>query len=313
MSVYYPVHLDLRGRRVVVVGGGTVAQHKVRELIKAGAVITVITPDTAPGLDDLKDEGSVEVLWRGYRGGDLAGAFLAIAATDDRDVNHAVFREAESLRIPVNAVDDVPHCTFIAPAVHRQGDLTITVSTSGRAPAFASRLRDRIASWIGPEYDALLTLLATLREGIAAREPDIAGKARTWYWVVDSDVLDLVRRGDRAGAERLARELVAGGRVAKVYLVGAGPGDPGLLTIRGRDVLGLAEVVVYDRLVHPALLDRSPARAERVFVYPYLTLSYHRGSYRQRVTHFTEELKFLSESDKDWVMGREILERLNWS
>ena len=163
MSAYYPVYLDLRGRRVVVVGGGTVAQHKIRELLRSGAAVTVITPESPAGLDDLADEGSVEILWRRYRPGDLEGAFLAIAATDDRTVNHDVWVEAESRRIPVNAVDDLPNCTFIAPAVHRQGDLTVTVSTSGHAPALAARLRDRIASWIGPEYDALVALLGTLR------------------------------------------------------------------------------------------------------------------------------------------------------
>ena len=267
MSAYYPVYLDLRGRRVVVVGGGTVAQHKIRELLKAGAAVTAITPDSADDLEGLGEDGHLEILWRRYREGDLEGAFLAIAATDDRAVNHAVWLEAEARHIPVNAVDDLPNCSFIAPAVHRQGDLTITVSTSGHAPALASRLRDRIASWIGPEYDTLVTLLGSLRAEIAAREPDFKTRSRLWYRIVDSDVLDLVRRGDRAGAEALARRVIDDEEPrGKVYLVGAGPGDPGLVTVRGRDVLGRADVVVYDRLVHPALLDLVPARAERVFV-----------------------------------------------
>src|SRR5689334_15602865 len=107
MSAYYPINLDLRGRRAVVVGGGTVAQHKIRELVKAGALITVITPQGAPGLDDLAELDGVEILWREYRTGDLRHAVLVIAATNDRAVNHEVFVEAESLGIPVNSVDDV--------------------------------------------------------------------------------------------------------------------------------------------------------------------------------------------------------------
>lgn len=267
MGAYYPIYLDLRQRRCVVVGGGSVAQHKIRELFSAGALVTVVTPDSAPGLDDLVEQGSVEILWRGYRPGDLKGAFLAIAATSDREVNHQVWLEAESHRIPVNAVDDLPNCSFIAPAVHRQGDLTVTVSTSGHAPALAARLRDRIASWIGPEYEGLVALLGSLRAEIAAREPDFQARTRLWYRMVDSDVLDLVRRGDQEAADELVQTVLDGRTPAgKVYLVGAGPGDPGLITVRGRDVLGMADVVVYDRLVHPALLDLIPARAERVFV-----------------------------------------------
>jgi uroporphyrin-III C-methyltransferase/precorrin-2 dehydrogenase/sirohydrochlorin ferrochelatase len=273
MSVYYPINLDLRGRRVVVVGGGTVAQHKIRELVRATARVTVITPEASPGLDQLADEGGVEILWRPYRRGDLQLASLAIAATSDRAVNHEVFVEAQARGIPVNAVDDLPNCTFIAPAIHRQGDLTITVSTSGHAPAFAARLRDRIASWIGPEYGGLVALLGRLRAHIALHEPDFPARRKLWYDVVDADVLDHLRRGDEAAAESLARDVIAGAAGAagaalrgKVYLVGAGPGDPGLITVRGREALGRADVVVYDRLVPPSLLELAPAQAERVFV-----------------------------------------------
>src|SRR5260370_32861497 len=148
MTVFYPFFLDLRGRRCVVVGGGNVARAKIRELLHAGAAVTAICPDPSFDLEELATLGRLEILWREYRTGDLEDAFLAIAATDDRETNAEIWAEAEHRGIPINAVDDLPHCSFIAPAVHRQGDVTVAVSTGGKAPALAVRLRDRIAALV---------------------------------------------------------------------------------------------------------------------------------------------------------------------
>ena len=270
MTAFYPVYLDLRGRRCVVIGGGTVAQHKVHGLLEAGARVTVISPEVSTALEELGEEGRLEILWRGYRAGDLADAFLAIGATDDRDVNQAAWTEAETRGVPFNAVDDLPRCSFIAPAIHRQGDITVTVSTGGKAPALAVRLRDRIAALVTPEYGRLADLLGGLRGEIAGRIRDFKARTRAWYRIVDSDAVEYVRRGDEGGAVDRVRALLdestrpAG--VGRVYLVGAGPGDPRLITVRGREVLSLADVVVYDRLVSPLLLEYAPRRAERIFV-----------------------------------------------
>ncbi len=267
MSTYYPIYLDLRGRHVVVIGGGAVAQQKIRGLVDAGAKVTVISPEVTPGLEDLAVEGKVEILWREYRHGDLMGAFLAFAATDDRSANADVWAEAEERGIPVNAVDDLPHCNFIAPAVHRQGDVTVTVSTSGHAPTLAVRLRDRIASWLGPEYGKLAETLGGLRSEVAALVPDFKTRTRLWYRIIDSGVIELARRNDIEGIRAKVRDVVDGRRgPGKVYLVGAGPGNPDLITVRGRDLLALADVVVYDRLVHPDLLNYVRSSAERIFV-----------------------------------------------
>ncbi len=274
---FYPAFLDLRGRRAVVVGGGAVAEQKVAGLVEAGARVTVISPALTWKLEDLAAQGTIVLRRRGYRRGDLAGAFLAIAAADDRRVNRTVWREAEARGVLLNAVDDLPHCSFIAPAVHREGAITVAVSTAGKSPAFAVRLRERIARLVGPEHAAFVELLGELRATVADRVPDARARTRLWYAIVDSAALDDVRRGDLAGARRriarLIEEAAAGAaRPAAsrprgiVYLVGAGPGHPGLITVRGLELVRAADAVVYDRLVHPRLVEEAPAWAERIFV-----------------------------------------------
>lgn len=272
MSPFYPVFLDLRGRRAVVIGGGAVAEQKVRGLVAAGAHVTVVSPDVTPALGALVRRNAIEHRRRPYRRGDLKGAWLALAATDDRGTNGAVWAEAEQLGVPLNAVDDLEHCSFIAPAVHREGDITVAVSTGGKSPALAVRLRQRIARLVGRAEARLCELLGELRPELAERVPDARARTALWYAIVDSDVIDFVRRGDVEGARRRIDELVGPhplspspcGRGETVYLVGAGPGDPGLITARGLELLRAADVVVYDRLVSPALLAQAPAEAERI-------------------------------------------------
>lgn len=253
MTAFYPVFLDVRGRRAVVIGGGAVAEQKVLGLLDASARVIVVSPETTPRLDELAGAGAIELLRRSYRAGDLAGAWLAIAATDDRAVNAAVWAEAEQRGVPLNAVDDLDHCSFIAPAIHRAGDITVAVSTAGKSPALAVRLRERIARLVDRAEARLCELLGELRPELAARVPDARARTALWYRIVDSDVIDFVRRDDVNGARRRVEELVrepGGSReTGVVYLVGAGPGDPGLITVQGLEVLRSAEVVVYDRLV----------------------------------------------------------------
>src|SRR5437762_2146162 len=269
---FYPAFLDLRGRRAVVVGGGVIAEQKVVRLLDAGARVTVISPTVSRRLDDLESAGTVTIGRRPYRPGDLAGACLAIAATDDRAVNRAVWAEAEARGVLLNAVDDLPHCSFIAPAIHRQGDVAVAISTAGKSPALAVRLRERIGRLIGPEYATLLELLGELRAELTRRVPDARIRTRLWYRIVDSDALEWVRRGAIAGARARIGRLVEAAEEPEtrgagiVHIVGAGPGEPGLITRRGLERLRAAEVVVYDRLVHPDLLEEAPPWAERIFV-----------------------------------------------
>ncbi|AHG88640.1 uroporphyrin-III C-methyltransferase [Gemmatirosa kalamazoonensis] len=283
---YYPVMLDLTGRLAVVVGGGAVAAQKARELAEAGARVRVVAPEVGPAMAELS--GVVTLERRAYREGDLAGAAIAVAATDDRAVNHAVWEEAEAAHVLLNAVDDVAHCHFIAPSVHREGDITVTVSTAGHCPTLAVRLRERIARVVRREHGEFARLAGALRTDIARRVPDFAARRALWYRIVDSDAIDAVRRGETDEAlliiERLVREAERGAwsvergapfaatlhaprsTLGVVHLVGAGPGDAELITMRGLRLLRSADVVVYDQLVGAELLTYARPDARLVCV-----------------------------------------------
>lgn len=205
---YYPAFLDVRGRPCVVIGGGPIAEQKVRGLLDAGAAVTVVTESATPPLERLVSARRIVFHRRPYRRGDLAGAFLAIAVDAQGDARVAIWREAEDERVLLNSVDDAAHCHFIAPAVHRRGDLVVAISTAGKSPALAVRLRDRIAAGIGPEYEALLDLLGELRPAIASHEPDVARRTALWYRLIDLDLAEDVRRGGVEAARRRVRAIL---------------------------------------------------------------------------------------------------------
>ncbi|GBE21926.1 MAG TPA: bifunctional precorrin-2 dehydrogenase/sirohydrochlorin ferrochelatase [Actinobacteria bacterium] len=205
---HYPLLLRLEGRSCVVVGGGKVAEGKVEGLVAAGGDVTVVSPELTERLLAWFEEGRIDWNPRPYQKGDLAGRFLAIAATEQRDVNEKVWQEAQEHSILLNAPDDPPHCNFILPAVHRQGDLVVAVSSGGRAPAFSVWLRDRIAQGIGPEYGAYLDLLGELRPQVADRFTDPTERRRAWQRLIDGETFEHVRRGDTGAAHRTALESI---------------------------------------------------------------------------------------------------------
>jgi precorrin-2 dehydrogenase/sirohydrochlorin ferrochelatase len=205
---YYPVFFNLQGRRCVVVGGGRVAEGKVEGLLESGAGVVIISPELTPELCRLAGEGQIVHLARHYQSGDLEGAFLVISATDDRAVNAQVWEESAARNIPVNVVDDTPHCNFIAPSIVRRGDLTIAISTSGKAPALAVRLREALERVVGQEHARFLELAGTLREPLAERYPEFETRKALWYQLVDSNVLELLRVGDETGARRRIAEIM---------------------------------------------------------------------------------------------------------
>ncbi|MFQ6014559.1 MAG: bifunctional precorrin-2 dehydrogenase/sirohydrochlorin ferrochelatase [Anaerolineae bacterium] len=206
---YYPVFLNLKDQRCVVVGGGVVAERKVLSLLEGDSQVTVISPELTPALQRLTAEGRIRHLPRRYRSGDLAGAALVIAATDQPQVNHQVWQEASQRGLLVNVVDDSVHCNFIVPAVVRQGDLTIAISTGGKSPALAHRLRERLEQTFGPEYARFLDLLGGLRERVMAAYPDDEERRAVWYRLVDSDLLELIRRREEGAVQELVEGLLA--------------------------------------------------------------------------------------------------------
>ena len=208
MTDYYPVSLQLQYRPCVVVGGGKIAEGKVDGLLAAGARVSVISPTLTAALHVHQDARRITWVRRQFRPGDLQGAFLVICATIRPGVNARVWDEACAHNQLVNVVDDTPRCNFIAPSILRQGDLTVAISTSGKAPALAVRLRERLQGQLGPHYAGFLDLAGKLRGPLARHVPDFAARKQLWYSLVDSDVLDLLERGDEAAAVQRISELV---------------------------------------------------------------------------------------------------------
>ena len=204
----FPIVLTgLADRRCVVVGGGAVAARKAAALVEAGAHPVVVSPQFAPELAEMASAGQVELLERRYRQGDLAGAALVIAATDDRAVNAAVFGEAQSRGIPVNVVDHPELCTFILPAVVRRGELLIAVSTGGGSPALARHLREVLEAAVDPAYGELLALLAGLRPRVRREVPPASQRA-VWDRLLDGELLSCLRFNGVEAARRLAEQIV---------------------------------------------------------------------------------------------------------
>ena len=205
---YFPVFLDLKNRKCVVVGGGRVAERKIQNLRKAGAAVTVVSPRLTPALERLKETKGIDHRRRAYKTGDLKAAFLAVAATDHRPTNEKVFREASARRIPVNAVDDPVHCTFIVPAVISRGDILIAISTGGRSPALAKALRKKLEREVGGEYSSLLKLIGAVRKSILPLGWGPMKNQKIYRRLLQEDVLDLLRRGNHKALGRLLREII---------------------------------------------------------------------------------------------------------
>jgi len=205
---YYPVYLDLRGRRTVVLGGGALAEEKARGLLAAGARVTLVAPEATDGLARLAAAGTLAWRRRRYRPGALAGACLAIAAGLAAADAETASLEALRRGIFLNSVDDVPNSSFIAAAVVRRGDLTVAISTGGKAPALAVRLRERLERELGAEHARFLELAGAVRAPLAAHHPDFARRRELWYRLVDSDVLDLLRQGDEEAARCRFAEIL---------------------------------------------------------------------------------------------------------
>lgn len=204
----YPITLiGLKSARCVVVGGGEVAVRKVAALREAGVCPVVISSELCESLQDQAERGEIDTIQRAYQSGDLAGARLVIAATDDPATNEAVWREAQAAGCLVNVVDDPAHCDFHVPATMRRGPLTISVSTDGRSPALAARIRAQLDGLFGPEYASLLDVLGELREWISCRCPS-ERRRDLWYELVDSDLLELLREGKEQQARERAVAIV---------------------------------------------------------------------------------------------------------
>ena len=203
----YPIFLNnLSGRRCVVFGGNHEAERKVQDLLACDATVEVISASVTPGLATAAEANQIRWTPRSYQPGDLRDAFLTIVSVTDPAATRPIYEEAEREKVLINAMDDVPHCTFVAGSVIRRDPLVISISTSGAAPALSVRLRERLEQEIGPEYETFAALLGSLREPMATRYPDFDERRSRWYRLVDSDLLDVLRdQGTAAARERIAQ------------------------------------------------------------------------------------------------------------
>ena len=200
LPAYYPVFLNISGRECVVVGGGQVAFRKVKVLLEHGAVVEVVSPNVCPELNQLAQSGQIRVLQRSYRVGDLQDVVIAIAATDDSNTNLEVVKEARRKAILVNVVDDAENSDFIAPSYMRRGDVTIAVSTGGRSPALARKIRTRLEKDFGDEYASLAVLLDEVRAEV--KRQGIKVNSDAWQETLDLGLLsDLVAKGNSEEAK----------------------------------------------------------------------------------------------------------------
>ena len=254
MTRYYPVSLALEGRSCVVLGGGPLAAEKMQGLLRAGARVTVIAAEAEAEIRRASVDGRIALVERDYISGDLQGAWLVIDASGRDDINAASRREAEDRRVLLNVVDRAQLCDWIAPAIVQRGPLQVAVSTSGESPFLASALRRRLEQDLGEEWEPFVRLVGALRRRLREQDTPMKRQEAVYAELLRSDVRRLLRDGEDARALALAEEILCTPRQGRVWLVGAGPGGPDLLTLAAREALAHADVVLHDALVEPSVL-----------------------------------------------------------
>jgi len=268
---HLPLFFDIRQRPCLVVGGGEVAARKVEALLRAGARVRVVSPQLCPQLSAHYAAGEIEHAALLFDAAQLDQCVLAVAATNDEHINKQVSVLARQRNIPVNVVDRPELCSFIFPSIIDRSPVTVAVSTAGAAPVLARLLRARLETLIPASYGRLAELAARFRPAVKQRLPKAIERRRFWEDILQGPIAEMVYAGrDEAAARALQAALDKADTAAlhrgEVYLVGAGPGDPDLLSFRALRLMQQCDVVLYDRLVQPAILDLVRREAERVYV-----------------------------------------------
>jgi len=263
---YLPAFHNVRGKLCLVVGGGEVATRKTGVLLEAGATVRVVAPEIEP---DLARQPGVEPIVERFESQHLEGAVMVIAATNDREVNRQVSELAQSRKLPVNVVDDPELCSFIMPAILDRSPLMVAFSSGGGSPVLTRMMRGKLETVIPQNYSRLAAFAVRFRELVKERVTNPPKRRIFWENALDGMVAEKVLAGDEASAETLLKQMLESEDNilrGEVYLVGAGPGDPDLLTFRALRLMQQADVVVYDNLVSKTIVDMTRRDAQRIFV-----------------------------------------------
>lgn len=268
---YFPLFIDTQHSDVLIVGGGEVAARKLELLLKSEATITLVSPWCCETVERLALANDITLIRRVFNDNDIADKQLIFVATDDPEVNQHVHDLAVAKGILVNVVDNTPLCKFITPSIVDRSPIVIAMSSGGVAPVLLRYLRQKLESIIPQNIAALGAFSERMREWVKARTRSVTERRYLWEDVFDGDIAEDIVQGREANAERKLTALVGQYQqqnriTGQVYLVGAGPGDPDLLTFRALRLMQKADVVIYDRLVSPQILELVRRDAEKIYV-----------------------------------------------
>lgn len=268
---YLPIFVQIKQRPCLVVGGGSIAARKVALLRKAHGDVTVVSPELCSELNDLVTAGKIQHKSKTFSVEDMDDCVIVIAATDQRDVNEQVSALANEKKLPVNVVDNPDLCSFIMPSIIDRSPVQIAISTGGASPVLARLIRTKLEGMIPSAYGRLGALVEGFRDKVKANFPNVESRRSFWESILEGSVAELVFSGHEEDARSLLDKTIDEKSAqpelpGEVFLVGAGPGDPDLLTFRALRLMQQADVVVYDRLVSPAIMEMVRRDAEIVYV-----------------------------------------------
>jgi len=268
---YLPLFVDLKARHCLVVGGGEIAARKASILLKAQASVTIVAPHISASTQKLVDDKKVIWLEASFEAEQLDNKFLVIAATDNDVVNKEVYQHAKQQNVLVNVADNTELCDFILPSILDRSPLVVAITSGGKSPILARQLRARLETLIPPTYSDLARLIGRYRDVVKAKLPTLAMRRKFWDATLQGKVSDHVLAGRQQQGEQLLKTLLEESNTdelqqGEVYLVGAGPGDPELLTFKALRLMQQADVVFYDRLVSKEILELVRREAEQIYV-----------------------------------------------
>lgn len=269
-----PLFAKLRNRPCLVVGAGTVASRRVEQLLSAGAAVTVVAPAAGPLVEEWASDGRIDYRPERFTPELLADHWLVVAATNDPAVNQAVAAAAEAARMFCNVVDEPELCSFIMPTIIDRDPITIAISSAGNSPVLARWIKGLIEETLPNRVGQLAALAGRWRDRVKSALPELDDRRHFWQRTLRSEVADLAFAGREAASEAALESALEtwqqaardGPAIGQAYLVGAGPGDPELITLRGRKLLSRADTVLYDRLVNPKILEYARRDAELIAV-----------------------------------------------